>query len=86
MTATYISGVNRCHPEIYAPNEAPALWEKITLDQWTHDDPINYSAGMALEEGDYYKEYNVMYVFTRSTGVPVYNNLLELVGIYVNPA
>ena len=74
------------HPEIDPPHLAPALWEKITLDPGTHDDPINYSTGMALEEGKYYKEYDVLYICIWSTGIPVYNHLSELVGIYVNLA
>lgn len=70
-------------PEIYRPHEAPALWQKISLAPGTHDNPIHYGIGMELTEGLYYTEDDVLYICTRSTGVPVYNPLSALVGIYV---
>lgn len=70
-------------PEIYRPSEAPALWQKIPLEPGTHDNPIAYSVGMELTEGLYYAEDDVLYICTRSTGVPVYNPLSALIGIYV---
>lgn len=46
-------------------------------------DPIPYSGNMALVAGTYYSQGGVVYHCTRDTGNPVYNQLAELVGIYV---
>lgn len=70
----------------WEPENAPALWEEIAKPGQgeTPDNPIPYNNNMALEEGKYYSQYGVVYVCTRSTGVAVYNDLKDLVGIYVN--
>lgn len=47
-------------------------------------DPILYNNNMELIEGKYYTQANVIYYCWRSTGVPVYNDLAALVGLYVN--
>ena len=56
----------------------------------THDgtkyDPIPYDGNMALTEGLYYTQGGVTYLCNRSTGQPVYNDLSELVGLYVEIA
>lgn len=52
----------------------------------TPDDPIPYEGNMELTEGLYYSQNGVVYRCIRSTGVPVYNALSELVGLYVEPA
>ena len=52
----------------------------------TADDPIPYSGNMALVNGLYYTQDGLVYLCIRSTGVPVYNKLAELVDIYVEPA
>lgn len=49
----------------------------------TKYDPIPYEGNMALENGKYYTQSDVLYKCTRDTGNPVYNTLAELVGIYV---
>ena len=49
----------------------------------TKYDPIPYNGNMALENGKYYTQSNVLYKCTRDTGNPVYNTLAELVGLYV---
>ena len=53
----------------------------------THDgskyDPIPYSGNMALENGKYYIQGSVTYLCIRDTGNPVYDNLADLVGLYV---
>lgn len=53
----------------------------------THDgskyDPIPYSGNMALENGKYYTQGGVTYRCIRDTGNPVYHNLSDLVGLYV---
>lgn len=53
----------------------------------THDgskyDPIPYSGNMALENGKYYTQDGVTYRCILDTGNPVYSNLSDLVGLYV---
>ena len=49
----------------------------------TLDDPIPYEGNMELTEGLYYIEYDVVYRCFRSTGQPVYHDLSDLVGMYV---
>lgn len=49
----------------------------------TEADPINYDGNMALEAGLYYCQNYEVYLCTRSTGNPVYHNLSDLVGLYV---
>ena len=45
--------------------------------------PIPYNNNMELIENKYYSQNDIVYRCIRSTGVPVYNNLADLVGIYV---
>lgn len=52
----------------------------------TKDSPIAYNNNMELENGKYYSQNGVVYKCTRDTGQPVYNNLADLVGIYVEVA
>ena len=72
----------------FAPSLATAsLWKEVTeegADVGTIDNPIPYDGNMELEEGRYYSQEGVVYLCTRSTGVPVYNALKDLVGIYVS--
>ena len=49
----------------------------------TKEDPIPYNNNMELENGKYYSQDGVTYLCTRDTGIPVYNPLADLVGIYV---
>ena len=49
----------------------------------TEDDPIPYDNNMELEQGKYYSQDGEVYLCVRDTGIPVYNPLKELVGIYV---
>lgn len=49
----------------------------------TIDDAIPYSGNMALENGKYYTQDDVIYLCNRDTVNPVYNALRELVGLYV---
>lgn len=67
-----------------------SLWEEVSRHDGTQEDPIPYNeehdplfAGMELEQGKYYTQDGVTYLCTRSTGQAVYNNLSELVSIYV---
>lgn len=52
----------------------------------TLEDPIPYNNNMELENGKYYSQDGVTYLCTRDTGIPVYNPLSSLVGIYVQIA
>lgn len=49
----------------------------------TQEDPIPYSGNMELEANKYYTQNGVLYKCTRGTGQPVYHQLSDLVGIYV---
>lgn len=49
----------------------------------TQDDPIPYDGNMVLVNGKYYVQDYEIYLCTRDTGNPVYHNLSELVGLYV---
>lgn len=61
-----------------------SLWEEICeTHAGTLDDPIPYSGNMALENDKYYIQDYAIYRCSRDTGIPVYNRLAELVGIYV---
>ena len=52
-------------------------------DEGTIDNPIAYDGNMALENGKYYIQNEIVYRCTRDTVNPVYNALADLVGIYV---
>lgn len=61
-----------------------SLWVEICEQHdGTKYDPIPYSGNMALENGKYYTQDDVLYLCNRDTGNPVYNALSELMGIYV---
>jgi hypothetical protein len=68
----------------WQPENAPALWEQINE---THTgeltDPIPYEGNMVLENGKYYMQNHVIYLCIRNTVNPVYNALVDLVGLYV---
>ena len=70
----------------WTPNTAVSLWvEAAEPGQGdTPDNPIPYNNNMELVEGKYYSQFDVVYICFRSTGVAVYNNLADLVGLYVN--
>ena len=77
------------YPSIYTAS----LYCEVTPDynedgevNGTKENPIAYSGNMALENGKFYSQDNVVYLCTRDTGVPVYNALADLVGIYVEVA
>ena len=69
----------------WAPStDTASLWERInethTGDQY---DPIPYDGNMALTAGLYYTQGGVTYLCNRDTINPVYNALVDLVGVYV---
>ena len=70
----------------WAPGETgtESLWEEICESHdGTKYDPIPYNGNMALQNGKYYTQSDVLYKCTRDTGAPVYHALSALVGIYV---
>lgn len=74
--------------ETWKPGEGTeSLYTEVTESHaGTKEDPIPYNNNMELEEGKYYSQDGVTYLCTRSTGIPVYNPLADLVGIYVEVA
>ena len=68
----------------WEPENAASLFEQINVTHdGTIDDAIPYSGNMALENGKYYTQDDVIYLCNRDTVNPVYNALAELVGLYV---
>ena len=69
----------------WTPDIATSLYEEVAEPGQgnTPDNPIPYNNNMALTEGKYYSQFNVVYICTRSTGVAVFNNLADLIGHYV---
>lgn len=69
----------------WPPDATPALYAEVAKPGQgdNPDNPIQYNNNMALDEGKYYTQGGVVYVCFRSTGIPVYNNLQDLVNIYV---
>lgn len=49
----------------------------------TQEDPIPYDGNMALENGKYYSQDGAIYLCNRDTEIPVYQDLKDLVGLYV---
>ncbi len=73
--------------ENWTPDVAASLFTEVVAEQegeiGTLDNPIPYNNNMELEAGKYYSQDGVVYRCFRSTGVPVYNPLAQLVGLYV---
>lgn len=67
--------------------DTAALYEEINeTHAGTAEDPIPYNNNMTLEEGKYYSQDGVTYHCTRGTEIAVYQDLKDLVGIYVEQA
>lgn len=49
----------------------------------TYEDPIPYEKNMEIYQGNYYSQYDVLYLCIRSSGQPLYHDLSALVGNYV---
>ena len=71
--------------EDWKPDSTPSLYAEVEKpgEGDSPDNPIEYNNNMELFNGKYYEQFGVVYRCTRDTGVPVYNNLADLVGIYV---
>ena len=64
-----------------------SLYSEIDeIHSGTIEDPIPYNNNMELEFGKYYIQNGIIYLCNRNTEIPVYNNLSDLVGIYVEVA
>lgn len=64
--------------------ETAALYEEINEKHaGTKEDPIPFNNNMELELGKYYSQNGVTYMCFRDSQQPVYQNLADLVGIYV---
>lgn len=57
--------------------------EEVIVEYGTLENPIEYTSGITLENGKYYIQNNVTYLCNRDSGNPVYHNLSDLVGLYV---
>lgn len=71
--------------EQYKPSiDTAALYTEINeKNAGSYEDPIPYNNNMVLEEGKYYIQNEIIYKCIRSTGIAVFNNLEDLVNIYV---
>ena len=68
----------------WEPEAAASLWEQINgTHSGTLEEPIPYEGNMTLENGKYYIQDFVIYLCNRDTGIPVYQPLKDLVGLYV---
>lgn len=80
--------------EHYYPSiNTASLYVEVTKDYTeageelgTMENPIEYNGNMVLEEGKYYIQNGVIYLCTRDSINPLYNELKDLVGIYVENA
>ena len=71
--------------EQYIPGEGTeSLYAVINeTNAGTQEDPIPYAGNMALENGKYYVQDSVIHLCNRDTEIPVYQDLKDLVGLYV---
>ena len=71
--------------EQYIPGEGTeSLYAVINeTNAGTQEDPIPYDGNMTLENGKYYSQDGVIYLCNRDTEIPVYQDLKDLVGLYV---
>ena len=72
--------------EDWPPDTATSLFSEVGQPSQgdTPDNPIPYNNNMELFKDKYYSQNDVVYLCFRDTGIPVYNNLADLVGLYVS--
>lgn len=71
----------------WEPENAASLWVRIEqIHSGRAEDPIPYDGNMALKAGMYYIQQDVVYLCIRDTVNPVYQDLADLVGLYVETA
>lgn len=71
--------------EDWKPDSTPSIYAEVEKpgEGGSPDNPIAYSGNMELFSGKYYAQDGVVYRCFRDTGIPVYNALRDLVGLYV---
>lgn len=72
--------------EHYVPGSAgtESLFSKVDeTHKGTIDDPIPYEKNMEIFKDLYYTQGGVLYLCTRSSGQPLYHDMSNLVGVYV---
>lgn len=69
----------------WIPNQTFSLYTEIEQSGQgdTPDNPIPYNNNMELYNEKFYSQNGIVYHCFRDTGVLVYNNLSDLVGLYV---
>ena len=69
----------------WTPDVATSLYTEVGKPEQgdTPDNPIPYNNNMELIKDKYYSQNDVVYLCFRDTEIPVYNNLADLVHIYV---
>lgn len=65
----------------WVPSKTPSLYKAVAKDPdtGTADNPIEWSKGMELVEGKYYKDKGVTYLCIRNSGIPMNYDLADLV-------
>ena len=78
--------LSHCYPSV----DTASLYVEVTPDyneegeeMGTLENPIPYEGNMVLENGKYYSQDGIVYLCNRDTVNPVYHNLADLVGLYV---
>lgn len=71
--------------EHYIPGQGTeSLYARIDeTHAGTPEDPIPYNGNMELFNGKYYIQNDIIYKCIRDSGQPLYHNLADLVGTYV---
>lgn len=68
----------------WTPDTTASLYTEINeTHSGTIEEPIPYNGNMALEKGKYYSQNNAIYICVRDTINPVYNDLKDLINLYV---
>ena len=69
----------------WTPDVTPVYYTQVGKPEQgdTPDNPIPYNNNMELIKDKYYSQNDVVYVCFRDTEIPVYNDLADLVHIYV---
>lgn len=70
--------------EGWKPDVVPSLWTEINeTHTGTLEDAIPYNGNMILEKDKYYYQDYEIYKCIRDSVNPVYHNLIDLIGLYV---
>lgn len=73
ISSTYVPGIG-----------TESLYVVVVEDhKGTLDDPIPYAGNMILEKDKYYTQDGIIYKCTRDSGNPLYNDLKDLINLYV---